>query len=227
MTLKKLAVVVVVTLALALVFGLTASQAVAGVGNQAPSGAHYNLNIIGVAKEKTADMTGSNGHVIFVPLTEKKRQLAGSDPAIYVSCVIQLVENTVDDTFQVLDANGTDGDASFTLPNPQGGAKYQVYARALGKPSGWATMTAGYVDEYGNEWLSVSGQVLNLEVMKAKDFRNVSDYLFTVTVLVYDATTGTYVTQVLPIFDPMFQGYFWAYDNNGLKLLQLRFYEVQ
>ncbi len=219
---KKVAVLLVV----ALVCGLMATQALAGAGNQAPNGAHYNLNIIGMPKNKTADMTGSNGHVIFVPLTEKKRQLAGSDPAIYVSCVIKLVENTTDDTFKVLDHNGTDGNASFMLPNPQGGAKYQVYARALGKPGGWATMTPGYVDEYGNEWLSISGQVLNLEVMKDKDFKNVSDYLFTVTVLVYDATTGTYVTQVVPIFDPMFQGYFWAYDNNGLKLLQLRFYEV-
>jgi len=37
----------------------------------------------------------------------------------------------IDDTFRVLDANGTDGNASFMLPNPEGGAKYQVYARAL------------------------------------------------------------------------------------------------
>src|SRR5438445_10399461 len=37
-------------------------------GNGAPSGAHYNLNIIGVPRDKTADMTGDNGHRIFVPL---------------------------------------------------------------------------------------------------------------------------------------------------------------
>lgn len=30
----------------------------------------------------------------------------------------------------------------------------------------------------------------------------------------------------IPLFDERLQGYFWEYDNNGLKLLQLRFYEV-
>ena len=32
-----------------------------GKGNGAPSGAHYTLNIIGVPKAKTADMSGNNG----------------------------------------------------------------------------------------------------------------------------------------------------------------------
>jgi len=40
-------------------------------GNAAPAGAHYNLNIIGVPKNKTAEMTGSSGHRIFVPLVGK------------------------------------------------------------------------------------------------------------------------------------------------------------
>ena len=44
------------------------------IGNEAPNGAHYNLNIIGMDKEKTADMTGSNGHVIFVGLGTKKTE---------------------------------------------------------------------------------------------------------------------------------------------------------
>jgi hypothetical protein len=28
------------------------------------------------------------------------------------------------------------------------------------------------------------------------------------------------------LFDDALEGYYWDYDNNGLKLLQLRFYEV-
>src|SRR5438876_12067377 len=36
--------------------------------NGAPSGAHYNLNIIGVSKDKTATMTTGDGHRIFVQL---------------------------------------------------------------------------------------------------------------------------------------------------------------
>src|SRR5438876_1038513 len=29
-----------------------------------------------------------------------------------------------------------------------------------------------------------------------------------------------------PLLDSTFQNYFWSYDNNGLKLLQLRFYQL-
>lgn len=28
------------------------------------------------------------------------------------------------------------------------------------------------------------------------------------------------------VFDPIMEGYFWKYDNYGLKLLQLRFYPI-
>src|SRR3989338_11328150 len=72
----------------------------ASAGNGAPSGAHYNLNLIGVPKGKTADMTGNNGHRIFVKLTGGTK--------------IMLAEGD----FQVLDANGTDGSAAFQLPLP-------------------------------------------------------------------------------------------------------------
>src|SRR3989449_4592890 len=37
-------------------------------GNRAPSGPHYDLNIIGVDQAKGAPLTGSNRHTIFVPL---------------------------------------------------------------------------------------------------------------------------------------------------------------
>jgi len=47
----------------------TAAASVATTGNGAPSGAHYNLNLIGVPKDKTADMTNNDGHRIFVQLT--------------------------------------------------------------------------------------------------------------------------------------------------------------
>jgi len=73
-----------------------------GIGNGAPNGAHYNLNIIGVSKDKSADMTGNSGHRIFVKLWGKSK--------------IMLAEG---EDFKVLDANGTDGNgAKFQLHNP-------------------------------------------------------------------------------------------------------------
>jgi hypothetical protein len=58
--------VAVASAALSLSGAVGASTAT--TGNGAPSGAHYDLNIIGVPKGKTASMTGSNTHVIFVSL---------------------------------------------------------------------------------------------------------------------------------------------------------------
>ena len=45
-----------------------AVPAVGQTGNGAPSGPHYNLNIIGVEKAKEAPLTGSERHTIFVAL---------------------------------------------------------------------------------------------------------------------------------------------------------------
>ena len=91
-----------------------------GNGNEMPSGEHYNLNIIGVSKEKNPNMGGGNGHRIFVPLRG--------------SANIHLSQGD----FAVLDANGTDGHASFQLPVPDsdddGITTYSVFARALGTP---------------------------------------------------------------------------------------------
>ena len=91
---------------------LSTGAATAGEGNGAPPGPHYNLNIIGVDKGKTAPMTGSNRHTIFVPLKSTKTgELskpnfdptgAGTQTAI-VDSKIWLVPG---DTFKVCDGNG-------------------------------------------------------------------------------------------------------------------------
>jgi hypothetical protein len=40
-----------------------------------------------------------------------------------------------------------------------------------------------------------------------------------------DPTTGNTITA--SIFDSALQDYFWNYQNNGLRLAQLRFYPMQ
>lgn len=183
------------------------SAALADTGNGAPNGAHYNLNIIGVPKEKTADMTGDMGHRIFVPLTGKTS--------------ISLKEGD----FQVLDANGTDGKARFQLPNPDpdgdGVTAYSVYARALGKPGGSSTTTPYVVDADGNTWYSTESMVLVRGSGKSS-FTNVSKELL----YIWADLDGDGVMDQLPLFGDATYQYFWEYDNQGLKLAQLRFYEV-
>ena len=203
--------IIAVTLAVVMVLTFSSTVVLAAkkdvTGNGCPSGSHYNLNIIGVPKQKNADMTGNNGHRIFVPLTGKAN--------------ISLKEGD----FQVLDANGTDGKASFQLPNPDpdndGTTVYSVYARALGKPGGSSKTTPYVTDADGTTWYSTESMVLVRGTGKSR-FENVTKELL----YIWADLDGDGDLDRLPLFGDEAYQYFWEYDNNGLKLAQLRFYEV-
>ena len=189
-----------------------------GFGNGAPSGTHYNLNWIGVPQGKTADMTGSNGHVIFVSLQGNTKILL-CEAGVGTACA-----NVTD--FQVLDANGTDGTASFALPNPDptnsGTTLYSVYVRALGQPGGTATNTTCGVDPLLPTEPICSMDTLRLESHNPQSFVNVSKQLL----YIYAVLPGQTTISRVPLFDKRLQDYFWSYDNNGLKLAQFRFYPM-
>jgi hypothetical protein len=190
--------------------------AVASTGNGAPSGEHYNLNIIGVSHTKNGDLTGG-GNVIFVGLGTKTAA---------VTTKILLEQSASAGVFAVLDKDGTDGEAKFSLPAPGG---YTVWARALGKPYGEGTLTTCATDVTGapaeGDICSTLSEVFVRGTGKSS-FRNVTSNLTTITLdpvldaAAVDACGGTTVS----LFDGCLEGYFWQYDNNGLKLLQLRFY---
>ncbi len=205
---KKIIIALAALATAAYVYGYN-NTAQAGKGNGAPSGAHYNLNIIGVSKDKSADMSDNNGHRIFVPLYGKAK--------------IALQEGA---TFDVIDANGTDGNgAAFQLPNPDpdndGITRYSVWARANGKPGGTSTTTTCAYDAEGYLWCSEESMVLVREKGK-RSFTDVSrQLLYIYADLDADGTVERY-----PLFSDALQDYFWNYDNNGLKLAQLRFYEI-
>ena len=183
-------------------------------GNDAPSGAHYNLNIIGVPKGKTADMKGNNGHRIFVNLSGKTKIKLGPG-----------------DDFLVTDANGTDRDgASFTLPDDVS-TTYTVWARALGNKGNVTITTCAdlYVeDAFYQEICSDEPITLTRNKKEAPKFTDVSrNLLFVVVnddVLADDGATVLLAAGTYNLFDDALQDYFWDYDNDGLKLLQLRFY---
>lgn len=176
--------------------------------NGAPSGAHFNLNLIGVPKSKSADMSGNNGHRIFVALTGKSKIMLSEGP------------------FAVLDANGTDGSASFQLPSPDpendGVTEYSVFTRALGKPGGSSTMTTCATDPVsGDEFCSIYSTV-SVRTKGKSTFTNVSrELLYAFVDLDGDGSVERY-----PLFDDGLIDYYWDYDNAGLKLLQMRFYAI-
>lgn len=190
--------------------GVTSQRATPGLttqGNGFPSGTHFNLNIIGVPKDKSASMTGNKGHRIFVKLWGHTK--------------IKLTEGD----FQVLDANGTDGVAMFQLPNPDpdndGVTEYSVYARALGKPGGSSTTTTCAEDEFGIVFCS-SEQMVLVRSKGKSTAKNVSKALLYIFADIDDDG----VEERIPLFDDRLQDYFWDYDNHGLRIAQLRFYEI-
>jgi hypothetical protein len=153
-------------------------------------------------------MSNNNGHRIFVSLMGNSKILLSEG-----------------ENYQVLDANGTDGSASFQLPNPDpdndGITEYSVWARALGKPGGSSVTTTCAYDELGQLWCSIYSMVLVREKGKST-FDNVTRELL----YIYVDLDGDGTAERYPLFDEALQDYFWNYDNNGLKLAQLRFYEI-
>jgi hypothetical protein len=183
-------------------------------GNGAPSGPHYNLNIIGVPKGKNPDMDGNQGHRIFVPL--------------FGNAKIWLAEAPEGESFQVLDANGTDQNgAKFQLPDPFPNDDlvpiYTVYARALGRPGGYSHTILCYEDPGTGETIC-SGDTLTLRRGHGQQkFTNVTQKLLTIWI---DTNGDGIPDSRVGLFDEDAYEYFWEYDNFGLKLAQLRFYPV-
>ena len=210
------------------------TASVTSTGNGAPSGSHYNLNIIGVPKDKTADMNNNDGHRIFVQLNGGSAvgDIVGKNFAdISKVNTILLAQAPTGESFRVLDANATDRNgAVFQLP-PDVSTTWTVWARALGKPRGTADMTTCATVTVIDPLTGVTTQevvcslaTLHLERTKNAKFQNVTSYLLSVTLSATDATLAGCTSTTVGLFDPCLQNYFWNYDNNGLKLLQLRFY---
>jgi len=190
----------------------------AETGNGAPSGAHFNLNLVGHPRNDqfTNDET-NNGHVIHVKLQGR------SD--IYLK----------EGTFAVLDSDATDGRGEFQLPAPDnqidadgnfvGEGKYQVFLRVVGIPKKTAELkTCGENTNLdGTTERICSLEILYLESKTGKKvFDNVTKELTTVC---YDDDGDSTTPCVrVDIFSSEFQDYLWQYDNNGIKVVQLRFY---
>lgn len=208
------------TIALVAVFAascVVGSAALADTGNGAPSGPHFNLNIHGVANGQ--GFSGQNQNDIFVPLNG--------------SCKINLVQATTFD-FQVLQPDCVNNpSASFQLPAPCAISPttglctttttvYSVWARALAKPGGSSSTTTCATDPATLQLVCSIGAFVSVQTRNSgkSSFSNVSSQLLFLTTCVNGKSVST------PIFSQNYLNYFWQYDNQGLRLLQLRFYQV-
>lgn len=213
-------------------------------GNGALSGPHYGLNIIGVPKDKSADLTNNDGHRIFA------RLWGGDDAGTLTGKLLKDISRLnkiflqpapAGESFAVLDANATDTNgALFQLPADVS-TTWVVYARALGKPGGKSNTTTCATDAGADGILGTADDevicsinTLSIQRTKGKStFADVSADLLFIDLVVDPAVDtalatclGITTTQqvTLPLFDSCLNDYFWNYDNQGLKLLQLRFY---
>jgi hypothetical protein len=203
---KTIGGAIIATFVLAIMVASPFAQA---TGNGAPSGAHFNLNLIGAKTSNCPQTDGSGGNVIFAPLWGTSK--------------IELVQGT---TFAILDNNAcTDGVAQFQLPLPTtatGAPSYTVWARAVGKPGGSGTLTTCATDVSTGEIVCSLNQVITMRTHGSQKFVNVTKQLTTLCFVPTGSTTVTCAN----IFDSAFQNYFWSYNNKGQKILQLRFYPV-
>jgi len=217
---------------------LASSPGLAQNGNGITTvGPHYNLNIIGVTNGKNAPLTGSDRHTIFVPLYTNGKNGPDTDPVPGADIWLTQGPFTVCDgnAFDAAyDCNGTQiakQGAVFQLPcntnittaagttlvpcTTGATASYNVWARVVGTPGGSSTLTTCATEPITGV-LVCSTKKAVLVRMKPNKFTNVTDAL---TSLV-DANT----LQTVALFQGGFLNFFWDYDNNGNKLLQLRFY---
>ncbi len=185
-------------------------------------------------------MTASNRHTIFVALGATK----ASDPNP-VTTDIWLTPGE----FQVCDGNGFDAayDCSgkligrgngavfqlpcntavptdFTCDQSKASASYQVWGRALGQPGGSATITTCAFDDLGTLICSSENTLNVFSRGKGKQtFQNVTSALTTLQSVCFDLG-GIVTCGSVSLFNSVLQDYFWQYDNNGLRLAQIRLY---
>lgn len=277
-----------------------AGQALGGEnlnGNGFPSGPHYNLNIIGKKDGFTCpppeyyDGTQIYGNVIFVPeVTKDDPSLQDPVQIIFQSGLKGPKSAPTITELQVRDwCTGFLGTGSATILLPKNDAGYDVYARALAKPTDYPNITIypsldWVQDELGNDlyYLGSLGSFQffdwdtntlyrpkkskGLDITPIFEFTGEVCYLtippdstYTEKALCGLDTTvppdGVYeeiipansvefpetgcpvgyvpLTGYCKLYDSTwvfnigdFVQYLWGLDNNGVKLLQIRFYPL-
>ena len=246
MTKKLLTSILASGLAISLVYGI----ALAGEGNNLPSGQRFVLNVIAFDNCPEGDFMGSNRHMIAVEAdaggcvddgTGKPCNQAGTDKNSMVkNNTIELMppddEANYNKEIIVVDGNACGGNkqsAKLMLPSDVYGA-YEVYARLVGKKDTEIGVTTcadeavGYdVDGDGviseDEILCSTESVVMYRTTGkgALKFTDVTEELLTICV---EDITGA--NTCYPLFSPELEDYFWQWNTQGRAHAQLVFIPV-
>ena len=222
-------------------FGLVAGTALGQNNNPCPGEKEYQVNIIGVPKNKNPNMTGGNGHRIFVPLTGVTKIYMTGD-----------TDSSTDglqcgDTFYVADANATDGSGKLVVPcdnvnagSTDPGVCFDVWATPLGTPGGRAEVDVvctfddtviGDLVEGSCEDVPLGEFDFFLERNGGKPVqKDITNFMRASGCFDTDGSgtcdQGEKTFNNIWIFNlEALQEYFWEYDNDGLRVAMLRFCE--
>jgi len=185
---------------------MTVVEAVNAGGAGNTGGGCYNVELI-AQNSKSVSLTGTSGHSLFLAMNTRTK--------------ISLQEGD----FKIIDRNGTDGSASFSLPNPDptnsGVTKYSVFMRLVGKPGSAINMATCAYDALSE--LYCSQDTIDMSrIAGTSKFTNVSQQLL----YIYADIDGDGIVDRVPLFDSRLQEYFWQVDSTGRLHAQLRFCPV-
>jgi hypothetical protein len=218
-------------------FALVAGTALAQNGNPCPGAKSYQMNIIGVPKDKNPDMTNNSGHRIFVPLNGATKIFMTGDtsPAEGLQC---------GSDFYVADANATDGSGKLVVPctnvnadSTDPGVCYDVFITALGTPFGHVdvdvvcTFNDTVVADIDQGTCATGNIDFDLTRGKGQPVqKDITNFLRASGCFDADLSgtcdTGEKTFNNIWIFNlEALLEYYWNYDNQGLRVSQVRFCE--
>jgi hypothetical protein len=248
---KVFAIVIALVLMLSLVPAVVLADKPDVKGNGIDfNGEHFNLNLIGKDKDMPGDYDNADRHTMFVPLsTEDMTFDINESNNLGTSTMdgIKIVMSQSDDPegWEMIDGNATDGYGEFKLAD----GRYAVYIAVKAKKPGTDGRVdiTGWVEAYDNTelnqlWYYVD--VGDISVSKnCKKFTDASDLFWVTTdedtfgMLVgsedgYEEGLGMWVFDYMAALDVWTDGgydlsdlaYFLQLQNNGAKLIQVRFY---
>ncbi len=238
--------VIMVVLAAVLIVALVPTAIFAAKPGTDFNGAHQTLNLVGKDKVMPGDYSNPDRGTMFVPADTADFEFDLNTPNNLELTSLAGIKITVTqgDEFAVIDGNATDGYGAFQL----GPGKYSCYIAVKAKDaqkSGVVNIT-GWVQAYdnlGTLWyylnvgsVSVSKNKNNYEdatglffvsdaedpfgIVTGTEGMWVFDYLTNLGNITYDPGTGE-VAQYSDL------AYFWQLQNDGAKLIQVRFYPMQ
>lgn len=225
------------SLALTLVVGLSLAVPVFAATfnpNKLNGAPNYVLNMLGKKDEWSGGGSYDNPdrHTMFVPETTTgyggTGKLVNTTTPIQVNLTMWITQG---DEFAVLDGNGFDEDHDVDLQ--LGPGKYAVFVVALGKPViGSHSDIRGWIyNETAGEYLFMTGMVTVQGHNKRPAWVNATDLLFVSPSedpfgLV---TQDTWIFEYLTALSATKYGqylYLWDLDNQNIRHLQLRFYQI-